>query len=56
MDDIEQMIDDCQNWQKKMNEWEQNFIASISQQYDERGTLSPAQHDKLESIWEKVTK
>lgn len=56
MDDTGQMIQDCMNWEKKMNEWEQNFIQSIDEQYGKRGTLSPAQLDKLEMIWEKVTK
>ncbi len=56
MDDIGQMIEDCQNWQMKMNEWEQNFVQSIDEQYTKKGYLSPAQMDKLEMIWQKVTK
>lgn len=56
MDDAGEMIQDCQNWQMKMNEWESNFIASIDEQYGKRGFLTPAQMDKLENIWQKVTK
>jgi cytochrome oxidase assembly protein ShyY1 len=55
-DDIGQMIQDCHSWQMKMNEWESNFIASIDEQYGKRGFLTPAQMDKLENIWQKVTK
>lgn len=56
MDDTEQMIQDCQNWQTKMNEWEQGFVQSIDEQYTKKGFLSAAQMDKLENIWQKVTK
>lgn len=56
MDDAVEMIQDCQNWQMKMNEWESNFIASIDEQFGKRGFLTPAQMDKLENIWQKVTK
>lgn len=56
MDETTQMIKDCQNWHRKMNEWEQEFVASIAQRHAERKKLSAAQLDKLEAIWEKVTK
>lgn len=52
-DDIESMIDDCFKREKKLNDWERKFLHSICEQID-RG-LSPAQADKLEAIWDKVT-
>lgn len=56
MDDTHEMIKDCLNWYKKMNPWEQEFTTSIDERFTKYGKLSPAQLDKLEAIWEKVTK
>lgn len=50
-EEMELMIDDCMRRETKMNEWECRFIQSISEQE----TLSPAQADKLENIWERIT-
>lgn len=52
-EDIESMIDDCFRRETRMNEWERNFLHNICEQID-RG-LSPAQADKLEAIWDRVT-
>lgn len=56
MDETEQMIQDCQNWEKKLNEWETGFIQGVDEQYGKKGYLSPGQLDKLEAIWNKVTR
>jgi len=51
-DDIDYMINDCINRQSKLSDWEVEFIDTIM----DRSTLSPKQLEKLESIWERVTK
>lgn len=50
-DEINQMLHDCEVRESRLNDWERAFIDSIST----RLTLSPAQQDKLEQIWNKVT-
>lgn len=51
-DDIDLMIEDCFKRENKLNDWERKFLYSISEQ---KKDLSPAQEDKLTSIWDKVT-
>ena len=53
--EIESMIEDCENRSEKLSEWELTFIDDISRQFDKSGSLSEKQLDKLETIWEKVT-
>ena len=55
MDEIETLIEDCLNRYDKMNDWEREFMESIKDQYDDRGTLTETQEIKLNDIWEKVT-
>lgn len=56
MDETELMIQDCQNWESKLNDWEKGFIQGVDEQYGKKAYLSPTQLDKLEAIWQKVTK
>ena len=51
-EDVYYMINDCLNRQSKLDDWEVNFIDSIM----DRAVLSPKQTQKLEEIWERVTK
>jgi hypothetical protein len=46
------MIHDCMDREKRMNEWERGFISDLRRR---RTALTPAQKEKLDSIWEKVT-
>ena len=46
------MIHDCLDREKRMNEWERGFIADLRRR---RTALSPAQLEKLNAVWEKVT-
>ena len=55
LDDFYAMIWDCQNRDKKLNEWERWFIDSIHEQFGKTGWLSSRQIDKLNLIWERVT-
>lgn len=61
-EDIEEMIDDCLN-AKALNakvdvspftKWEDDFIDSVAEQYEEDGFLSKPQIETLTGIWEKL--
>ena len=54
--DWPQMIEDCQERESKMTEWEQGFISSIEAWLGQGKNLSEKQHTTLDKIWEKVTK
>lgn len=51
-----------QSWLDAINEdsdltkWEQGFIESITQQFEERGTLSDRQEEILERIYAEKTR
>ncbi len=53
IDEVWQMIQDCENRESKLTEWEVDFIADITEKV-EYG-LTEKQIEKLESIWERVT-
>lgn len=54
---IEQMVEDCENRESKMSDWERGFIQSMRENIDRGGVhnLSPNQIKVIEEIWEKVT-
>lgn len=56
IEDIEQLIADCEHRESKLSEWEFDFIASVRVQFDKRGSLSQKQEEVLNRIWDKVTK
>lgn len=57
-DDIENAIDDCENAATASNhpfsQWDLEFIESIREQFDERGSLSEKQLHVLGRIWDKI--
>ena len=55
INETDQMIADCEKRGDKLSEWEQNFIQSIREQFDRRGSISEKQDEILNKIWEKVT-
>lgn len=52
------MIEDCESARSCSNhpftKWEVDFIDSVLEQYEERGSLSPKQEETLTKIWEKI--
>ena len=40
----------------KLSDWEDSFVASVGEQYENRGTMTIAQFDKLEEVFERVNK
>jgi hypothetical protein len=55
MDDIKELIEDCMAREERLNEWEANFIQSISEQFADTEKLSAKQYETLNKIWDKVT-
>lgn len=50
-----QMVIDCERRQQRLTEWEREFIPSLKKQIQSDKTLSAAQTEKLDAIWERVT-
>ena len=49
------MIEDCENRESKLSDWERQFISSIADQLDSGNTLSVKQQECLDAIWERIT-
>jgi hypothetical protein len=54
-EEIALMVQDCENREEKLSDWERGFIDSLSSQLAKGRTLSERQVDKLNSIWERIT-
>lgn len=54
-DDIPQMIIDCIKREKKLSEWEAQFIYDIQACYKNKHCLTQKQSEKLEKIWDRIT-
>lgn len=51
----ETLIEDCENRESSLSDWERLFVNSISEQLCRGGSLTERQAEKLEAIWERVT-
>ncbi len=49
------LIEDCENRESRLSEWERGFIESVKGQLVKNNGLHKDQISKLEEIWEKVT-
>ena len=49
------MVQDCENRESKLTDWERGFIDSIKQQLERGRALSEKQAERLDAIWERVT-
>lgn len=49
------MVEDCENRESKLTDWERGFIDSISKQMADGRALSEKQAERLDAIWERVT-
>lgn len=54
-DEHQQMVQDCENRESKLTDWERGFIDSISKQLTEGRRLSEKQAARLDEIWERIT-
>lgn len=55
IDDAEQMISDCENRDRWLTEWEQEFLTSLRQRVASGRESSERQDEILNRIWNKVT-
>ena len=51
-----QMIDDCEDRESKLSEWDINFLESIRNRVEQGISPTDRQTKVLENIWEKSTK
>jgi len=54
-DVIEHFLEELKAPAKELTKWEQDFIISISDQFDRRGSLSDKQFEILERIYAEKT-
>lgn len=51
---IQHMINHCSDFTDKLSDWENQFLESVSDQFDRNGSLSPKQVAVLEGIYTKL--
>ena len=56
MEEVEQLLDDCEKRESRLTDWEAKFVDSIRRRVDEGKRLTPPQEATLNTIWEQVTK
>lgn len=49
------MVEDCENRESQMTEWEVGFMDSIRRQLEKDRPLSEKQTETLDRVWERVT-
>ena len=49
------LIQDCENREERLDDWERGFLDSIRRQLENNRRLTDAQETRLNAIWEKVT-
>jgi hypothetical protein len=54
-DDHITMVEDCENRESKLTDWERTFIDSIKAQLTQGRVLSERQAETLDKIWERIT-
>lgn len=54
-EEYEQMIDDCENRDHRLNEWSRGFLASLRERCGELRPLTDNQVEKLNEVWEHAT-
>ena len=55
-EDVDDVIGALQgHYAERLSEWEEGFLRSIAEQWDERGDLTLKQREKLEQIFDRVS-
>lgn len=49
------MVQDCEDRESKLSDWERGFIDSIRAHLEKDRPLSAKQAETLDAIWERVT-
>lgn len=55
IDEAEQMISDCENRDRRLTEWEREFLTSLRQRVANGQEPTERQDEVLNRIWDKVT-
>lgn len=55
VDEYATMLDDCENRQSRMTDWEIAFVASLQEQLADGRQLSEKQVRRLDELWERLT-
>lgn len=55
MDEWSTLVEDCENREQRLSDWERQFIDSIRRQLDAGRPLTTKQADTLSNIWDKIT-
>ena len=50
-----QMIDDCEDRESRLTEWERGFVDSIRAQIERGKLLTAKQIETIDEIWERAT-
>jgi hypothetical protein len=50
-----QLVEDCENRESKLSEWERDFIDSLKRQLEAGRSLTVKQDELLNVIWDRVT-
>lgn len=53
--EIIRMIDDCENRESRLIDWERDFISAMADWSDKGRSFTPKQADLIEMIWENAT-
>lgn len=56
VDEYLRMVDDCEKRESRMTDWEVGFVDSIRNQLENSKVLTEKQSEKLDKIWDRVTK
>lgn len=54
-DEALQLIEDCENRESRLTDWERGFVDSVKRQIGSGRTLTEKQSDRLDEIWQRVT-
>ena len=50
-----QLIEDCEQRESRLSEWERGVLDSIRQRLESGNALTGAQTETLDAIWERAT-
>jgi len=49
------MVEDCENRESKLSDWERGFVDSLRSQLEKDRKLTEKQEITLDAIWDRVT-
>lgn len=55
MTEHEQMVEDCEQRESRLTDWQRGFIDSIGKQLRDGRSLTAKQAEALDDIWESAT-